>query len=121
MKRILLGLSITLLLCSCNTFRTSTVTTKNVESALNSSTTAELNVSPQKISYTYYPKKLDRKAGLNHIVQNATAGALKEYGNADVLVERQYETVFKNKLFGKKIKYVIITGYPATYENFRVE
>ena len=78
MKRILLGLSIALLLCSCNTFRTSTVTTKNGELALNSSTTAETNVSPQKITYNYYPKKLDRKAGLNYIVQNATAGSLKE-------------------------------------------
>lgn len=121
MKRILFGLLLVILVSSCSLLRTSTSTTMNVDSSLISTTTADLQVSDVKISYTYYPKKQDRKAGLNHVISNATAVALKENGNADILVERQYEVVFKSRLFGKKIKSVTITGYPATYKNFKVE
>ncbi len=121
MKRILLGVALALLVCSCSTFRTSTTTTMNVKSTLNSATTAELQVSEKKISYTFYPKKQDRRAGLNHVINNAVAAALKENGNADILVERQYEAIYKSRLFRKKMKSVTVTGYPATYKNFKIE
>jgi len=121
MKHILLGSLLIILMSSCSLMRTSTSTTMNVDSSLISVTTADLQVSDTKISYTYHPKKQDRKAGLNHVISNAVAAALKENGNADVLVERQYEAVFKSRMFGKKIKSVTITGYPATYKNFKVE
>ena len=120
MKQILLGLLLIISVSSCSLLRTSTSTTMNVDSSLTSTTTADLQVSDVKISYTYYPKKQERKAGLNHVISNAAA-ALKENGNADILVERQYEAVFKLRMFGKKIKSVTITGYPATYKNFKVE
>ena len=121
MKRILSGALLIMLISSCSMFRTSTSTTMQVDSSLTSVTTADLQVSDTKISYTYYPKKQDRKAGLGHVISNATAAALKENGNADILVERQYEAVFKSRLFGKKIKSITITGYPATYKNFKVQ
>lgn len=105
---------------SCSVLRKSSSTTQNVESSLSSATIADLQVSNQKISYTYRPNKQDRKAGINHVVGNAVAAALKNSGNADVLIERQYEAIYKVRLLGgKKIKSVTVTGYPATYKNFR--
>ena len=101
MKQILLGLLLIISVSSCSLLRTSTSTTMNVDSSLTSTTTADLQVSDVKISYTYYPKKQERKAGLNHVISNAVAAALKENGNADILVERQYEAVFKLRMFGK--------------------
>lgn len=110
------------LVSSCSTFKSSTASTMGVNSALFSATSAELQVSNEKISYTYYPKKADRKAGFKHILDNATSAALKENGNADVLVERQYQMVAKKRLIRKdKIKSITVTGYPATYKNFKVE
>ena len=40
-------------------------------------------------------------------------------GNADVLVESQQEIYVRQGLLGKKIKSVTVTGYPATYKNFK--
>lgn len=121
MKHFLFGLLLALFVSSCSVFRTSTSTTMNVNSSLSSTTVADLDISNVKVSYIYYPKKQDRKAGMTHIINNAVAATLKENGNADILVERQYEAVFKSRMFGpKKVKSVTITGYPAKYKNFRV-
>ncbi|WP_277120960.1 hypothetical protein [Bacteroides ndongoniae] len=122
MKKLLSLMLLTALLSSCSMFKSSTASTMEVNSALFSATSAELQVSNEKISYTYYPKKADRKAGFKHILNNATSAALKENGNADVLVERQYEVIAKKRLIRKnKIKSITVTGYPATYKNFKVE
>lgn len=122
MKHFLFGLLLALFVSSCSMFRTSTSTTMNVNSSLSSTTIADLDISNVKVSYTYYPKKQDRKAGMIHVIDNAVAATLKANGNADVLVERQYEAVFKSRMFGpKKMKSVTVTGYPAIYKNFRVE
>lgn len=120
MKKILFVMLIASMCTSCSVLRKSSSTTQNVESSLSSATIADLQVSNQKISYTYRPNKQDRKAGINHVVGNAVAAALKNSGNADVLIERQYEAIYKVRLLGgKKIKSVTVTGYPATYKNFR--
>lgn len=120
MKKILFVMLIASMCTSCSVLRKSSSTSQNVESSLSSATIADLQVSNQKISYTYRPNKQDRKAGINHVVGNAVAAALKNSGNADVLIERQYEAIYKVRLFGgKKIKTVTVTGYPATYKNFR--
>ncbi len=122
MKKLLSLVLLAALVSSCSMFRSSTASTMDVNSALFSATSAELQVSNEKISYTYYPKKVDRKAGFKHILNNATSAALKENGNADVLVERQYEVISKKRpLRGDKIKSITVTGYPATYKNFKVE
>lgn len=120
MKKILFVMLIASMCTSCSVLRKSSSTSQNVESSLKSATIADLEVSKQKISYTYRPNKQDRKAGINHVVSNAVAAALKNSGNADVLIERQYEAIYKVRLLGgKKIKTVTVTGYPATYKNFR--
>ena len=123
MKKILLVCSLVAAVAgmsSCS-LRMASSTTKPVTSALNSYTQADLEISDQKISYTYVPNKRDRKKGLDHCLTNDTAYALKENGAADILVERQYEAIVKYRWFGlvRKIKSVTVTGYPGTYKNFR--
>ena len=57
---------------------------------------------------------------MNTILNNAVYEALKENGNADVLVNFQYQaTVTKKLWFNRKVQKVVITGYPATYKNFK--
>ena len=45
--------------------------------------------------------------------------ALKANGGGDVLIETQEAIVKRSGLFLRKIKSVTVTGYPATYKNFR--
>lgn len=92
----------------------------DVNSSISSKNKADLVVSSNKISYTYTPNKQDRKAGMRHVIDNAVAAALKANGNADVLVQKQHEVVYKVYMFGrKKIRTVTVTGYPATFSNFQ--
>ena len=122
MKRILLMASVALLVASCTTMKNSTATTLDVESSLTSKTTADMIVSEQRISYNYTPSKKERKAGMKTVLSNAVSSALKDNGDADVLVHMQYNAIIKKKLwFSKKIRQVTVTGYPAKYKNFKVQ
>lgn len=119
MKKIIYITAMIISLASCSTLRKSTATTMNVETSITSKNTAELVVSDKKITYTYNPKKIDRKAGMKHMVTNAVAAALKENGNADVLIQKEQEIVYRVNMFGvKKVRTITITGYPASYRNF---
>ena len=120
MKKVLVFISCVLCLTSCSILRKSTASTIDVNSSISSKNKADLVVSSNKISYTYTPNKQDRKAGMRHVIDNAVAAALKANGNADVLVQKQHEVVYKVYLFGrKKIRTVTVTGYPATFSNFQ--
>ncbi len=122
MKKIILMAAVALMAASCTTMKTSTATTMDVATSLTSKATADMVVSEQKISYDYYPSKKERKAGMNHVLNNAVSAALKANGDADVLVHMQYNAIIKKKLwFSKKIRQVTISGYPATYKNFKVQ
>lgn len=106
------------LLSSCSTIR-KTSTSVNVATPVLTETVADLQVNPTKISYTLKPNKAIRKGGEKNVVKAAVAEALKENGNADVMIGMQYEIKKTRGLFGTKIKYVTVTGYPATYTNFQ--
>lgn len=114
MKKIFLfaTLIVALTLGSCSSVK-HTSTTVDVNTGVCSFSTADLQVSPNKISFKYTPSKEVLRAG--KVVETAVAEALHANGNADVLVAPQYE--IKTKC--KKIKYVIVEGYPATYVNVR--
>lgn len=121
MKKIFLLFSTAFLIVSCTTLKTSTSTSLEVDTSLSSKSTADLEVSGSKISYTYVPERKERKSGMNTVLSNAVSEALKDNGNADVLVHMQYNAVIKKKLwFSKKIRQITVTGYPATYKNFEV-
>ena len=77
---------------------------------------ADLEVSSKKISYEYWPTSSVQKGGTDNVINAAVSKALLQNGNADVLVglETQIECTM-----GGKVERVIVTGYPATYKNFR--
>jgi PBP1b-binding outer membrane lipoprotein LpoB len=107
-KILLFALLATIFLSSCSTVK-KTATTIDVASSIQSASTADLEVSKKKITYTYMVPSKVARGGEKNMVNAAVAEALKENGNADVLVAPQYE-------IRKKI--VVVTGYPATYKNF---
>ena len=122
MKKIFLMAMVAMMAASCTTMKMSTAKTMDVESSLTSKTTADMIVSERKISYDYYPNKKERKAGMNQVLNNAVSAALKANGDDDVLVHMQYNAIIKKKLwFSKKIRQVTVSGYPATYRNFKVQ
>ena len=77
---------------------------------------ADLSVSPTKISYFLIPSKTVLQGGYDNVVNTAVREALIANGNADVLVAM--ETQVKHNADGE-IESITVTGYPATYTNFR--
>jgi hypothetical protein len=73
-------------------------------------------VSPTKISFFHIPSKTVVMGGYDNVINTAVREALASNGNADVLVA--LETQVKYNSVGE-IESVTVTGYPATYTNFR--
>lgn len=120
MRKMIFAASIAMMAMASRTTVKKTATTVDVNNAMNSSSTVDLEVSERRVSYTYYAEKNVRRGGLGNVYAAAVKEALKANGNADVLVAPEFETRIKKGVFGKKVKTVIVTGYPATYRNFRV-
>jgi hypothetical protein len=76
---------------------------------------ADLNVSPTRITHVYLPPKTIALSGEENIVNSAVRDALSQVGG-DVIIALE-----KQVKYGPtgEIQSVIITGYPATYVNFR--
>lgn len=92
MKKIFYFVGLALLMVSCQTI---TKTSKTAESpvSLLSATVADLDVSPNRITYTTSPDVAVRRGGLENVKQDAIQKALLENGNADVLVDATYSIV----------------------------
>ncbi len=118
MKKFVFFAGLLLLCASCTTVK-KTSSTQPVSSNIEAAVTADLDVKNTKISYTYYPTNSVRRGGEANVKAAAIAEALRMNGNADVLVESQQEIYVRQGLLGKKIKSVTVTGYPATYKNFK--
>lgn len=117
MKKLFLCAAVAALaMSSCSTI-THTVATENVDTQLVNRTTAELKVSDKKITYTFIPSAAYRRAGDKAVKRAAVAKALEEAGGADILVAPQFEVKKTRGLFSTKIKYVTVTGHPASYVN----
>ena len=102
-------------MASCTTTLNSSKT-KDFGSSAITATFADLVVSPQKITYTYRPSDDVKRGGEVNVINTAIRMALESHGGGDVLVELQ-TTVKKT---GKKnVSEVTVSGYPATYRNFR--
>lgn len=115
MKKLFLCIAGVVCLASCSTIRKS-ATTMGVSTTLTSENIADLVVSSTKVSLeNYVPAKSVRRGGNQNVRDFAVAKLLKENGNADVLVNPEYEMTMKRG----KIKKISVTGYPATYKNFR--
>ena len=118
MKKLLLLLGVALFTASCTT-TVKTAKTADSSAQLLSATVADLEVSPERITYTMVPKKTIRRGGEANVKQAAEQEALLKYGNADVLVDAEY-TIAKTSyfIFGSKIASITVTGRPAKYTNF---
>lgn len=112
-KYLFLVAAAALSLCSCKSTITHTATTLGVDSEIVNRSSADLEVSSHKITYTFKPTKAHNRAGEKGVIRAAVAKALEANGNADVLVAPQYEV--KKSFTG--VKYVTVKGYPATYKN----
>ncbi|MBO8445672.1 MAG: hypothetical protein IAC23_08290 [Bacteroidetes bacterium] len=121
MKKILLLSAVVLMAASCSVVNKAQVESTSVYTpAVETTTMATLDVSPNKISYRYVP---DRKSAKSlspaQLLQNAIYAALQENGNADELVEVNYSIAVKRVFFGKRIRSISLSGYPARYVDFR--
>lgn len=112
-KSLLFGCAaIALLFASCGSLTVSkTATTVAVPTAVSSASVADLNVG-ERVTYRYTPTKEERASGLSNLKSIAVSALLKQHGNADVLVAPEYE-------IGGGMKYIEVSGRPATYKNFR--
>lgn len=112
---ILLSLAAMLGMASCTT-TISTARTEHFSSAAITATFADLAVSPSKITYTYRPTDDVNRGGEANVINTAVRKALEVNGGGDVLMEMQYTLKKSGK---KNVKEVTVSGYPATYKNFR--
>lgn len=103
----------TLGLSSCSSL-VKTSKSVDVNTPVETLTGADLVVSPKKITYTYKTSKAERRAGKKNVLSAAVAAALAQNGGGDVLVSPQYE-------YKSNMKQVTVTGYPATYKNFKAK
>lgn len=117
MKKVLIAVFTVMALgiTSCSSIH-KTVSVEEISTEVAAYTSADLDISPNRITYTYRPTKAERRGGNKNAIECAVAEALKANGNADVLVAPQYEI----KKRRGNVKQVTVTGYPATYSNFRV-
>ena len=119
MKKIFGFLCVAFFAAACTT-TVKTAKTADTPASLLSATVADLEVSPERISYTMEPNKKLRRGGISNVKQAAEQEALAKYGNADVLVDAEYIITSTNYfIFGKDIESVTVTGRPAKYVNFR--
>lgn len=102
-------------MASCTTTLNSSKT-KDFGSSAITATFADLEVSPRKITYTYRPSDDVRRGGVENVINTAIRMALEANGGGDVLVELQ--TTVK-KTGRRNVSEVTVSGYPATYKNFR--
>ena len=113
MKKLLIVALLVVSMSSC-VLQKSTSSFKSVtqESVFEYPVIADLQIG-EKISYYFVPNPTIRKRLTKvELIETAIAGALKENGNADVLLHPQY--VFKY-VKGSNIRAITVTGYPAKY------
>ncbi|MBQ6167515.1 MAG: hypothetical protein IJK41_08855 [Muribaculaceae bacterium] len=117
LKKIFFTISMIAMLgmASCTTTLNSSKT-KDFGSSAITATFADLVVSPQKITYTYRPTDDVKRGGEVNVINTAIRMALEANGGGDVLVELQTTVKKKGR---KNVSEVTVSGYPASYRNFR--
>lgn len=120
MKKLFLMGVIAAMLTSCSIHRATVISTEQPVSTKTTTTVASLNVSQKRVTYTYNPTKSDAKRlSAAQLMENAMYMALKQNGNADVLVKVNSYVTTKVGLSGRRIKSISVSGYPAYYTDFR--
>ena len=133
MKKLILSISAVLCAVSCSTYtyvpQATTPTPKSKHTAtadyrivdtktpVTSPLVADLEVSKDKILYTYTATRDVVAGGKENVIKMAVWEALVNKGdNADVLIGMQHQIRYNT---AGEIASVIVTGYPARYVKFR--
>lgn len=120
MKKIVIFAALALFFSSCAVHKASVASTEVYSPAIETATIATLDVAQKKITYVYTPEKKDSKTlSEKQLVKNAIYMALQTNGDADELVEVNYYVSMKRGFFGKRVQSIRVSGYPATYKDFR--
>ncbi len=119
MKKLIFALVVVAFAMSSCSVVTKTSTQQEVSSPVIAVVISDLEVSNQKITYTFKPAKNIRKAGYQNCINAAVSEALAANGGGDILIETQQTVIQKCGLAGRRVKSVTVTGYPAKYLNFR--
>lgn len=77
---------------------------------------ADLQVSPDKITYFMVPSKAVAEGGVENVIKTAVSEALVANGNGDVLVSLNCQIKYDKN---GRAESITVMGYPATYVNFR--
>jgi hypothetical protein len=77
---------------------------------------ADLEVSPEKVSYLLLPTKTVLQGGYDNVINTAVKEALMVNGNADVMVALETQVKYDGE---GQIESVVVVGYPVKYVNFR--
>lgn len=82
---------------------------------------ADLKVDENKLTYIYVPSKAAQAEGEENCVKCAIREALKNFGDADVIVGMETQTKFDGNYYNGHpvVESIVISGYPARYVNFR--
>lgn len=118
MKKFIILLAVSIAAVSCSSLM-KTASEQNVNGNIAAAVIADLDISNQKITYTYVPTLNVRKLGAKNCINAAISEALLANGNGDILIETQAAVIQTQGLFGRKIKSVTVSGYPAKYKNFK--
>ena len=119
MKKYFIVLVAAAMMASC-TITKHSVKSVDVANPIVTTTVASLEVEKTAITYEYVPTKQDRKAlTIKELLNNAQYLALKEHKSGDVMVQVSYSLTGKRICGITKVKKITISGYPATYKNFR--
>ena len=103
---------------SCTT-TVKTASTTDMPADLLSATVADLEISPNRITYTTTPSKAIVRAGMGNVKRAVIMEALQANDkNADILVEPEFVISQKNCVLWKKITSVTVSGRPAKYKGF---
>lgn len=119
-KNLLTLLVISILVSSCSVTKSMVDSSKVNAEKIPTATIASIEVSPHKCYYKYVPTVNEsRQLTESQLVQNAYFEALKENGNADVMISSNYKVQVRQFLIFKKIVAVEVSGYPAYYIDIR--
>lgn len=104
-------------LSSCTTV-SKTAKTADISASIRNVSVADLDVSPERVTYILTPSKAVRRGGTDNIKRVAESEALAQNGG-DVLVNPEFTVTKRRGLFGSKVTSVTVTGRLASYTNVR--
>lgn len=119
MKKFFILICVAFAFASCQTIRSS-ATYKAVDIQPMGALIADLEVSPNRITYTMIPHRRVNRGGFENVKTTAVREALRNNGdgNGDVLVGLEVQTKSVRFLWWRAITSITVSGYPAKYTNF---